>query len=172
MRSSDCCRDGTLTASQLLLKQNPTNVVLVRETPPSKTAVTTFDYSDLNAYLLVVVGLAKPDDEHIALYAEISKKAQAQEDITLREIQPLSRKEELVTLPVDATLDKAVEAFGSGIHRILVVSQAGEVVGVLNQQMLIEFFWNESVNFPAIERLYQCLLRELQIGTHQIIAIK
>ncbi len=120
----------------------------------------------------MVVGLAKPDEEHLDLYAEISKKAQAQEDIALREIQPLCRKEELVTLPADATLDKAVQALGSGIHRILVVSQAGEVDGVLNQQMLIEFFWNESVNFPAIERLYQCPLRELQIGTHQIIAIK
>jgi hypothetical protein len=144
----------------------------VGETPSSKTAVTTFDYTDLNAYLLVVVGLAKPDDEHLELYAEISKKAQAQEDIPLREIQPLSRKEEMVTLPAEATLDRAVEAFGSGIHRILVVSPAGDVVGVLSQQLLIEFFWNESGNFPAIERLYQCLLRELQIGTHQIIAIK
>lgn len=144
----------------------------MRETPSSKTAVTTFDYSDLNAYLLVVVGLAQPDEEHVALYAEISKKAQSQEDIPLREIQSLSRKEELVTLPADATLDKAMEAFGSGIHRILIVDQAGQVVGVLSQLRLIEFFWNEASNFPAIERLYQCLLRDLQIGTHQIIAIK
>lgn len=144
----------------------------MRETPSSKTAVTTFDYSDLNAYLLVVVGLAQPDEEHVELYAEVSKKAQSQEDIPLREIQSLSRKEELVTLPADATLDKAMEAFGSGIHRILIVDPAGQVVGVLSQLRLIEFFWNEAVNFPAIERLYQCLLRDLQIGTHQIIAIK
>lgn len=144
----------------------------MRETPSSKTAVTTFDYSDLNAYLLVVVGLAQPDEEHVELYAEISKKAQSQEDIPLREIQLLSRKEELVTLPADATLDKAMEAFGSGSHRILIVDPAGQVVGVLSQLRLIEFFWHEAVNFPAIERLYQCLLRDLQIGTHQIIAIK
>jgi CBS domain-containing protein len=147
-------------------------VVLVRETPSSKTAVSTFDYSDLNAYLLVVVGLAKPDEEQVILYADISRKAQAQEEIPLREIQSLSRKEDLVTLSADATLDKAMEAFGSGIHRILVANQAGEVVGVLSQLRLIEFFWHEAVNFPVIERLYGCLLRDLQIGTHQIIAIK
>lgn len=144
----------------------------MRETPSSKEAVSTFDYSDLNTYLLVVVGLAKPDDGQVALYAEISKKAQSQEDIPLREIQSLSRKEELVTLPADATLDKAMEAFGSGIHRILIVNQVGEVAGVLSQLRLVEFFWNEAVNFPAIERLYGSLLRDLQIGTHQIIAIK
>ena len=144
----------------------------MRDTPSSKTASTTFDYTDLNAYLLVVVGLANPDEEHVALYNDISKKAQAQEDIPLREIQTLSRKEELVALPADATLDRAVEAFGSGIHRILIVSEAGDVIGVLTQLRLIEFFWDEAVNFPAIERLYAGLLRDLQIGTHQTIAIK
>ncbi|KAK3301537.1 uncharacterized protein B0H64DRAFT_414963 [Chaetomium fimeti] len=158
-------------ATMLLLKQNPTNVVLVRETPSSQAAITTFDYSDLNAYLLVVVGLANPDEEHVALYDEISKKAQAQEDIPLRDIQSLSRKEELVTVSADDYLDRAMEAFGSGIHRILITTQAGEVIGVLSQLRLVEFFWNEAVNFPAIERLYGSLLRDLQIGTQQTIAI-
>lgn len=154
------------------MKNNPSNVVLVRETPESKAAISTFDYTDLNTYLLVVVGLAKPDEEHVGLYAEISMKAQAQEHISLRQIQSLSRKEELVALPADATLDRAVEAFGSGIHRVLVANQAGEIVGVLSQLRLVEFFWNEAVNFPVIERLYGSLLRDLGIGTHQIIAIK
>ncbi|KAL2194531.1 hypothetical protein P885DRAFT_42654 [Corynascus similis CBS 632.67] len=158
-------------ATMLLLKHNPTNVVLVRETPSSQTAVTTFDYSDLNAYLLVVVGLADPGEEHVALYDMIAKKAQAQEDIPLRDIQSLSRKEELVTLSADEYLDKAVEAFGSGIHRILIANQANQIIGVLTQLRLVEFFWNEAVNFPVIERLYGCLLRDLQIGTHQTIAI-
>ncbi|KAK3305554.1 uncharacterized protein B0T15DRAFT_201495 [Chaetomium strumarium] len=165
-------------ATMLLLKNNPMNVVLVRESPSSKTAISTFDYSDLNAYLLAVVSVLmppgivpRPDEERVSLYEEISKKAQAQEDIPLREIQPLLRKEELATLPAEVTLDKAMEALGSGIHRALIVNQAGEVIGVLSQLRLVEFFWNEAVNFPAIERLYGCLLRDLQIGTHQIIAI-
>ncbi|KAK4124136.1 hypothetical protein N657DRAFT_377601 [Parathielavia appendiculata] len=158
-------------ATMLLLKHNPTNVVLIRETPTSKTAVSTFDYSDLNAYLLVVVGLAKPEEEQVDLYADISRKAQSQEHISLKEIQSLSRKEELVTFPAEATLDGAMEAFSSGIHRILVTNHAGEVVGVLTQLHLVEFFWHEAAHFPVIERLYGCLLRDLQIGSHQIIAI-
>ena len=122
--------------------------------------------------MLVVVGLATPDEENVTLYNDISRKAQAQEDISLREIRSLSRKEELVAVSADDYLDRAMEAFGSGIHRILITSQAGEVIGVLSQLRLVEFFWNEGVNFPAIDRLYGSLLRELQIGTHQIIAIK
>ena len=121
---------------------------------------------------MVVVGLAKPDEENVELYDNIAKNAQAQIPIPLREIQPLSRKEELVVLPLDETLDKAMEAFGSGIHRLLVTNQTGEVVGVLNQLQLLEFFWNEAANFPVIDRLYGSILRDLQIGTQQIIAIK
>lgn len=156
----------------MLLKNNPSSVVLVRETPESKRALSTFDASDLNAYLLVVVGLAKPDDESVELYDNIAKKAQAQTPIPLREIQLLSRKEELVVLPLDATLDKAMEAFGSGIHRLLVTNQDGKVVGVLNQLRMLEFFWSEAANFPVIDRLYGSILKDLQIGTRQIIAIK
>lgn len=118
------------------------------------------------------MGLAKPDEEHVASYDEIAKKAQSQTPISLREIQSLSRKEQLVALPADSTLDGAIEAFGSGIHRILVTNHAGEVVGVLNQLRLLEFFWNEAANFPVIDRLYGSVLRDLQIGTQQIIAIK
>lgn len=144
----------------------------MRENSTSKTAVTTFDYSDLNAYLLTVVGLAKPEPEQVQMYSDIAKKAQSQQDVSLREIQSLAKKGDLVMLPADATLDKAVEAFGSGVHRLLITNAAGEVIGVLGQLRLVGFFWNEAANFPVIDRLYGCILRDLQIGSHQIIAIK
>jgi CBS domain-containing protein len=158
-------------ATMLLVRHSPINAVLVREDASSKTAISTFDYSDLNAYLLVVVGLAKPDDEHMILYKEIATKAQQQTSIPLREIQPICRKETLVTLPAEEKLAKAIEVFGSGIHRVLVTNESSEVVGVLSQLRLIEFFWNEAVNFPSIEKLYPAILRDLGIGTHQIFSV-
>ncbi|KAK3936883.1 protein SDS23 [Diplogelasinospora grovesii] len=158
-------------ATMTLLKNNASKVVLVRQTATSKHAVSTFDCSDLNAYLLVVVGLAKPDEEYVELYDDIAKKAQAQTPITLREIQPICRKEDLVVLSAESTLDKAIETFGGGVHRLLITNQDSEVVGILSQLRLLEFFWHEAVNFPMIDRLYGVPLRELQIGTQQIIAI-
>ena len=146
--------------------------MLVREGPSHDTPVSTFDHNDLNAYLLVVVGLAKPDDEHAAIYDQVVKKAQAQEVIALREIQSLCRKEDLITLSSDSTLDRAMEILGGGIHLILIADKHQKVVGIINQLKLLEFFWNEGINFPAIDRLYGALLRDLQIGTHRIIAIK
>lgn len=134
--------------------------------------MSTFDHGDLNAYLIVVVGLAKPDEENLEIYEKISKKAQAREFISLREIQPVCRRDELVTLSADTNLEKVMEKLGSGVHRIIVTNEKSEAIGILSQLRLIEFFWNEAVNFPAIDRLYPGLLYDLGIGSHRIIAIK
>lgn len=72
---------------KVLIKNVSTNVVLIREDAYQNTAVSTFDHNDLNAYLLVVVGLAHPTDDLVALYDSLAKKAQAHESIPLRDIQ-------------------------------------------------------------------------------------
>lgn len=51
-------------------------------------------------------------------------------------------------------------------------SPAGDVIGILSQLKLVEFFWNEGINFPAIDKLYPMILRDLGIGTQQIVAVK
>lgn len=147
-------------------------MVLIRETASETTAISTFDHNDLNAYLLVVLGLAHPGEEHVALYDDMSKKAQAREPIPLGDIQPFCRKEELVTVSGDEELPMAIQAFGSGIHRILVTGAGGEVVGVLSQLKLVEFFWNEGLNFRVIDELYPRVMRDLGVGSHQIIAVR
>ncbi|KAL2751926.1 hypothetical protein ACRALDRAFT_1078342 [Sodiomyces alcalophilus JCM 7366] len=158
-------------ASMLLVKQSPANVVLVRENPHSSTAIASFDYNDLNTYLLVVVGLANPDEDQIAVYRDIAAKAQDGTRITLGDIQPICRNESLASLPFDETLDAAIEIFGGGVHRVVVCGPSGDAVGILSQLKLIEFFWNEGINFPVIDLLYPVSLRELGIGTAQIIAV-
>ena len=156
-----------------MLKSSSSSGVLIRESPESKTPVSTFDYNDLNAYLLIVVGLAKPEgEEQVALYSQLAQKAQERVPISLREMQPIFRKEELVVLPAEATLDRTIETFGSGVHRILVTNQASDVIGVVSQLRLLEFFWHEGVNFPAIDKLYGAVLRDLHVGSQQIVAVK
>lgn len=156
---------------QMLLK-SPTNVVLIREDETAKTAVTTFDYSDLNSYLLVVIGLTRPEEDQVAFFNSIMSKAQQGSEIPLREIQPICRQETLVNIPSDGSLSQAIEVLGSGIHRVLVTSSGGDVIGLLSQLRVVDFFWNEGVNFPSIDRLYPTILRDLGIGNHQIMSVK
>lgn len=162
-----------LIAAKLLVSSGPPNVVLIRSSPNSRTAIGTYDYDDLNAYLLLVVGLAKPDEEHYQSFNQLAQKGREGKPIPLRDIKDLGRKEPLVKLPHTANLTQAVEVFGSGIHRIVVTKEYnGDVVGVLTQLRLLRFFYENRSGFPPIEHLYGCTLKDLNIGSHTVIAIK
>jgi hypothetical protein len=154
------------------LLKSKTNVVLVRESSSATAPLAAFDYSDLNAYLLVVVGLSKPEPHHVELYNNIMLNAREGRNISLRQIQPLCRHEPLVRIPSNGDLSQVIEILGSGIHRILVTSPLDEVVGIMSQLRMADFFWNEGVNFPTVDRLYPLVLRDLGVGAQQVISVK
>ncbi|CAK7222315.1 cell separation during budding [Sporothrix bragantina] len=156
----------------LLRGTNTAGAVLIREGSSDKMAISTFDYSDLNAYLLIVIGMANPDPEQVAACQSIAQRAQDRIAIPVRDVLPVCHKEPLAVLSYNDDLLRAIEVFGSGARRVVVTNpNATEVVGVLSQLHLIQFFWNEAVNFPQIDRLYAANLRDLQLGSKEIIAI-
>jgi CBS domain-containing protein len=120
-----------------------------------------------------VVGLANPEDDQVEVFDTLAKKAREGVSIPVRDIQTLAKKSPLVTLPESADLSKAIEHFGSGVHRILVCKDGTtDVVGILSQLKLVRFLWDNGTSFPAIDALYPVILKDLQIGTPQTIAIK
>jgi hypothetical protein len=146
-------------------------VVLLRESKDTHEAIGTFDYTDLNSYLLLVVGLAQPEDRQS--FKELAQKGREGRPIPLKDVKDLGKKEPLITLPDTANLTKAVEVFGGGIHRIIILREGTtDVVGVLTQLRMVTFFWENGKHFPTIEPLYQATLRELDIGSHSVFAIK
>ena len=158
-------------ATNLLITSGSPNVVLLREGKSSRKPIGTFDYNDLNAYLLLVVGLAQPEDRQS--FKELAQKGREGRPIPLRDVKDLSRKEPLVTLPESADLSKAIEILGSGIHRIIVLNDdTKEAVGVLTQLRMMEFFWDNANNFAQLGALYQASLRELNVGAQHVYAMK
>jgi len=148
-------------------------VILIRDNVEKSTAVGTFDYSDLNAYLLVVVGLARPDDDQRQLYDSIASKARDRKPIPLRDIQVLSKKGPLITVAESDDLSRAIEHFGSGVHRVVVCRDGtNEVVGLLSQLKLVRFLWENGSSFSGIDKLYSYTLKDLGIGTPHAISIK
>jgi CBS domain len=147
--------------------------VLLIKDGASSPVIGTFDYRDLNAYLLIVIGLALPDEEHIQDFAQAAQKAREGKSIPLRDIKDWGKKEPLTFLSGDANLIKAIEVFGRGLHRIVVVDETTkEVTGLLSQSRLIRFFWENGRHFPVLEQLYSQYLRDLKLGSHSVIAIK
>lgn len=149
-------------------------VLLIRATSTDKAAVATFDYKDLNQYLLFATGSLRPDADHLSFYQDLAKKAQAGKTIPLREAKSLGSKEPFVMLPHTAKLSKAIEAFGGGVHRLIIVREwTNEVIGLLSQSNLVKFLWDNGKSFPLIDQLYPQTIQELGIGSQQnLISIK
>ncbi|KAJ5764063.1 Protein sds23 [Penicillium manginii] len=164
---------GIEEATNILIDSG-TPVLLIRESPEKTSAVATFDYSDLNTYLLLAAGLALPEEHNRASYDELAKKAREGEKIPLKDVKGLGmEKEPLITLPASANVLTAVETFGGGIHRVVVVKESNdqEVVGIFSQFRLVKFLWENGRSFPAIEQLYPQALAQLRIGSHNVISI-
>ncbi|GFF29463.1 protein sds23 [Aspergillus udagawae] len=163
---------GIEEATNTLIDSNAP-VLLIREAPEHQTAVGTFDYSDLNAYLLLAAGLTQPNEELRESYEELARKARDEHKIPLKDVKELSRSEPLTTLPASANLRTAVETFGGGVHRVVVVDERkdGEVVGIVSQFRLVKFLWENGRSFPVIDQLYPQYLRDLGIGSREVICI-
>ncbi|KAI9860184.1 MAG: cell separation during budding [Trichoglossum hirsutum] len=159
------------TTTQMLIESGAP-VILLRETADSKVACGTFDYTDLNAYLLLVVGLVQPEEGDMSSFQELAKKAREGNPVPVKHVKNLGKKNAFITLPESALLPTAVEIFGSGLHRIAIVKDGtNEVVGVLSQLRLVEFFWENGRSFTSIDQLYPQQLKDLAIGSSQVIAI-
>ena len=159
----------TIEAATNLLVSSNAPVLLLRDGP---RVVGTFDYRDLNAYLLMVVGLAQPDDDEHD-FTQLTQKAREGKSIVLQEIKDWGKKEPLTFLPGSSDLVKAIETFGRGLHRIVVVDESTKAVtGLLSQSRLLRFLWENGRHFPVIEELYGQHLRDLRIGSNSVISIK
>ncbi|KAI9834242.1 MAG: hypothetical protein M1819_003080 [Sarea resinae] len=162
---------GVETATNLLIESGAP-VILIRRTSEEQSAVGTFDYSDLNAYLLLVVGLARPEEDQIESFQELAKNAREGNKIPVKDVKDLGKKEPLVTLSSTESLTKAVEIFGSGVHRIGIVEEGTtNIIGILSQLKLVKFLWQNTGSFPVIDQLSQQYLKDLGIGSKQVIGI-
>lgn len=120
-----------------------------------------------------MVGLAHPDQEDVGSFDELAKKGREGKPIPLKDVKEVgNRKEPLITLPETADLTKAIEVFGSGVHRVLVAKEGTtDVVGILTQLRLVNFFWENRQSFPDVDQLYPHLIKDLGIGSKSVLAI-
>ncbi|KAJ9213559.1 hypothetical protein DTO166G4_4809 [Paecilomyces variotii] len=158
-------------ATNLLIDSNAP-VLLIRETAQDKSAVSTFDYTDLNTYLLLVVGLAQPAPEDIEYFQQLATRAREGQKVPLKDVKAIGRKVPLVTLPASASLMTTVETFGGGVHWVVVVKDdSSEVVGIFSQFRLVKFLWENGRSFPVIDELYPQYLKDLIVGSQHVISI-
>lgn len=132
----------------------------------------TFDYADLNAYLLLVLGHIEPLDksEHVR---EAVLMARAGKAVPVKFVAQLGLKDPFVTVSSTSNLLTAVEILGQGVHRIAVTSSSNptELVGILSQRRVMRFIWENGRLFKNLEPLFQASLKDLNIGSNNVVSI-
>lgn len=168
--------NATVEEATNLLIESGAPCLLIRDPNAKAPVVGTFDPNTLNAYLLTAVGIARPDREYRDLYTKLAEHAGQGRPVPLRDVLGLGRKEALPVLLDSANLVKAIETFGKGVHRVLIVSEGidgrHEVTGLLSQTRLLRFLWEGARNFPVLDKLYTTHLRDLKIGSNDVVSIK
>lgn len=141
-----------------------------------------FDYSDLNTFLLLVMNKINlnelieenvsdalgtpltPQQKHDNLMSIVAK-AKKGEDVPVDAIIRLHPKNPLIMLKETQPLLKAVEAFGNGVHRVAILSSENRISGILSQRRVLKFFWENARRFPSLEFYLNSSLQDLKIGS-------
>jgi Mg2+/Co2+ transporter CorC len=119
----------------------------------------TFDYTDLTAFLLMVLGVtdpSHPSNMSAASFQDLVKKArEGDHNIPVKLVGDIGIKDPFITLPQSETLARVVEIMASGVHRVAVTREdTKDVIGVLSQRKVISFFWENVRSFVDLEPFY------------------
>lgn len=175
-------------AFETLAQHNLTSVpVSVNEKDPSDlTNCLSFDYSDLNTYLLLIMnkvnfnelnfsGIGGPEDtpqEKQDKLVTIINKAKRGEEVPVDFIVKLHPKNPFVKFKELDTLYKVMETLGNGVHRVAITdNSSSKITGILSQRRLIKFMWENARRFPSLDYYLNATLQELQVGSNNPISI-
>lgn len=158
-------------AFEILALHNFTSLP-IRLSSADTTISDTFDYADLNAYLLLVLGRIEPVDqsEEMQQYLALARSGRV---VPVKFAARLGVKNPFITLTSNDTISTAIGFLGNGVHRLAIADAANPkvMVGVLSQRRLIRFIWENGRQFKSLEPLFQQSLDDLGIGSKEVISI-
>ncbi|SCV01049.1 LAMI_0G09032g1_1 [Lachancea mirantina] len=152
--------DGSISVEEAfntLVRHNLTSLPV--EKFPGDVDCITFDYNDLNSYLLLVLNKIQVND------AQVARDCQTGKPVPVGEIVKLTPKNKFNKLPETENLSTAIGILGSGVHRVAITDPQGtQIKGVLSQRRLIKYLWDNARQFSNLESLLNSSLSDLKIG--------
>ncbi|KAL6942506.1 hypothetical protein ACO0QE_003682 [Hanseniaspora vineae] len=140
-----------------LIEHNLTSIPV--ESFPGDMNCLTFDYNDLNSYLLLVLNKIKVND------MQIMKDCQSGKPVAVGEIIKLTPKNPFYKIPECENLSAAMSILGTGVHRIAITDlKQSKIEGILSQRRLIKYLWDNARKFDNFENLLNMSLKDLKIG--------
>lgn len=119
----------------------------------------TFDYNDLNSYLLLVLNKIQVSNR------SVQQDCQNGKPVPVGEIVKLTPKNPFYKLPESENLSTVMSILGSGVHRVAITdNEMTRIKGVLSQRRLIKYLWDNARTFQNLEYLFNLSLQDLKIG--------
>ncbi|RLV94032.1 Protein SDS23 [Spathaspora sp. JA1] len=182
------CSDSVQHAFETLMSHNLTSVPVStnQEDPSDLTNCLTFDYSDLNTYLLLIMNkipmselsiddIGTDKDNHEQKQEIINQainKAKRGEEVPVEFIIKLHPKNPFIKFKESDTLFQVMETLGNGVHRIAITDEpCSKITGILSQRRLIKYMWENARRFPSLDFYLQSTLQDLKIGATNPITI-
>lgn len=151
---------GSLSVEEAFntLVRNQLNSIPVEAFPGDMDCLT-FDYNDLNSYLLLVLNKIQVNNQ------KVTEECQNGKPVPVGEVVKLTPKNPFYKLPETETLITVMKILGSGVHRVAICNpEMTFVKGILSQRRLIKYLWDNSENFASLETLFNYSLQDLQVG--------
>ncbi|GCE98932.1 protein sds23 [Zygosaccharomyces mellis] len=119
----------------------------------------TFDYNDLNSYLLLALNKIQVQNK------EIQQDCQNGKPVPVGEMVKLTPKNPFYKLPETDSLSHVMGILGSGVHRVAITNpEMTKIKGILSQRRLIRHLWENARSFSNLEHLFNSSLQKLGIG--------
>lgn len=138
----------------------------------------TFDYSDLNTYLLLIMNKISLKDLNSDFegfskdnFNNLVTKAKKGEEVPVDLIIKLHPKNPFIKINENESLLTVMEILGNGVHRIAITNNENEIVGILSQRRLIRFIWDNARRFNNLEYYFNQSIEDLKIGSTNPITI-
>lgn len=182
------CSHSVQAAFETLVKNDLTSVpVSVSKDDPSDLRnCLTFDYSDLNTYLLLIMNkvdyselnveeIGEPThtlQEKHEIITQAVNKAKKGEEVPVEFIIKLHPKNPFIKFVENDTLFSVMETLGNGVHRVAITNEEStKITGILSQRRLIKYMWENARRFPLLEFYLSSTIQDLKIGSSKPITI-
>lgn len=151
-----------------LLEYNLTSLPVITESKNMNDCLT-FDYNDLNAYMLLSLNkikINKKDNESIQQL--ISKNAASGKPVKVGDIIKFVPKTPFLKFSETESLSKILQILGNGVHRVAITDDSTgtdtKIKGILSQRRLLKYLWDNANKFENFEELSKFQLKDLKIG--------
>lgn len=110
---------------------------------PQRGYLGMFDYSDLNAFFLLLLHHYTPQEGELDInLTKVIQYAKQGGNVPVHLASDISHKDPFISVRPETQLRQVAEIFGEGQHRVAVLGDNDRVVGVLSQSTVVNFLYD------------------------------